>query len=157
MKKNKAQDNNNYIVAKNKKAKFNYIIENTYEAGIVLTGSEIKSLRKNSASISDGFVTFSDDYEMFLNNIFIAEYKFSAGFFAHSPKRKRKLLMHHKEIVKLKKALDTKGISIVPTKIYFKNGIAKVEVAVGKGKKLYDKRDAIKQRDVDRDLNRRYK
>tara|TARA_B100001248_G_scaffold262389_1_gene258015 strand:- start:18319 stop:18777 length:459 start_codon:yes stop_codon:yes gene_type:complete len=143
------------IIANNKKAKHDYHLQDFLEVGMELTGSEVKSLRNGACNLKDSFVTV-DRGELFLNKAHISEYKYS-NYNNHSPERKRKLLAHREEINKLEKKIQQKGFTLVPTKIYFKNGICKLEVALGKGKKRHDKRDSIKKRDVNRELSRALK
>ncbi len=141
------------IIVENKKARFNFFILEELEAGIVLTGSEVKSLRQKKVNLSDAYVT-EKSAEMWLNNMHISEYK-SATRFNHSPKRARKLLLHRKQINKLIGKVKIGGITIIPLSLYFNDkGIAKVKIAIVKGKKLYDKREAIKQREWTREKNR---
>ena len=133
----------------NKKARFNFTIEDEIEAGIMLLGSEVKSLREGKASISESYIAEAKD-ELFLINANINEYK-GANKFNHEPKRPRKLLVHKKQLEKLIGKMSAKGYSMVPIKIYFnKKNIAKVLIGLGKGKKLYDKRASIKERDDNR-------
>ena len=137
----------------NRKAKFNYTIEDEMEAGIVLLGSEVKSIREGRANLNDSYVAEVKG-EIFLNNSHITEYK-GANRFNHEPKRARKLLLKKKQIEKLLGKLNSKGFSAFPLKIYFnKKGFAKVLIGVGRGKKLYDKRESIKQRDETRRMQR---
>lgn len=134
------------IVQENKKARFDYTIVETYEAGLVLTGSEVKSLRNKDVQLKDAYISFRGD-EAFLQNAHIAEYK-ASSYNNHAPERLRKLLLNRKELEEIYGALREKGYSCVPLKIYFKNGRAKLEIALAKGKKTHDKREAIKKRDV---------
>lgn len=134
------------IVQENKKARFDFTIVETYEAGLVLTGSEVKSLRNKDVQLKDSYISFRGD-EAFLQNAHIAEYK-SSSYNNHAPERLRKLLLNRKELEEIYGALREKGYSCVPLKIYFKNGRAKLEIALVKGKKTHDKREAIKKRDV---------
>jgi SsrA-binding protein len=137
------------LVAENRKARFNYEIGDTLEAGIALTGSEVKSLRLGRANIADSYAT-DDGGELYLINAHIAEYT-QAGRANHSPTRPRKLLLHRKEIGKLAGAIQREGMTVVPLKLYFnQRGIAKVLLGLAKGKKLHDKRDTEKRRDWDR-------
>lgn len=154
-KKNKSS---NDALANNRKARHEYSILETYEAGMELTGTEIKSVRSARITIGDGFVSIKND-EAFLMNVNIAE--FTAGNrFNHDPLRSRKLLLHKKEIGKLQAAIAQKGMTIVPLKVYIKHGFAKVLIGVAQGKHAYDKREALKkrdqQRDIDRALSQRY-
>jgi SsrA-binding protein len=134
------------IIQENKKARFDYTIVSTFEAGMVLTGSEVKSLRNKDVQLKDAYISFRGD-EAFLQNAHIAEYK-ASSYNNHVPERLRKLLLSRKELDEIYGALREKGYSCVPLKIYFKNGIAKLEIALAKGKKTHDKREAIKKRDV---------
>jgi len=139
-------------VASNREARHNYHILESFEAGIALQGAEVKSLRERKANLKDSFARVEDN-ELFLYNMHISPYP-QAGRFAPDPKRRRKLLAHKPEIKRLLGELTQKGLTLVPLKIYFKRGMAKVEIAVAKGKKLYDRREDIKRRDSDRDLRR---
>lgn len=134
------------IVQENKKARFDYTIVETYEAGLVLMGSEVKSLRNKDVQLKDSYISFRGD-EAFLQNAHIAEYK-ASSYNNHVPERLRKLLLNRKELEEIYGALREKGYSCVPLKIYFKDGRAKLEIALVKGKKTHDKREAIKKRDV---------
>jgi SsrA-binding protein len=141
------------LVAENRKARFNYEIGDTLEAGIALTGSEVKSLRTGRANIADSYAT-DDGGELYLINAHIAEYT-QAGRTNHAPTRPRKLLLHRKEIGKLAGAIQREGMTVVPLKLYFnQRGIAKVLLGLAKGKKLHDKRDTEKRRDWDRQKGR---
>ena len=133
------------IISINRKAKFNYFLEEFYEAGIVLKGSEIKSLRDGKVNISESYA-FDNDGEMYLINSHIPLYK-ESSYNNHNPIRNRKLLLNKREIDKLLGRIHREGFTLIPTKMYFKKGKAKVEIAVAKGKKQYDKRQAIKKRD----------
>ena len=138
---------------KNKRATFDYELTDTYTAGIVLTGTEIKSIRLGKASLVDTFCFFSNG-ELWVKNMHIAEYK-AANRKNHKPKRERKLLLHKKEINKLIGQIKTAGITVVPLSVYFNDkGFAKTKIAIVKGKKLYDKRATIKQREWDREKSR---
>ena len=139
---------------KNRKANFEYFIEERYEAGIELKGTEIKSLRKGSCDIKDSFIIIKNQ-EAFLLNTYIAKYE-EGNIFNHEERRTRKLLLHKKEIKKLLEASSKDGYSLIPLSIYLKKGKAKVEVGVSKGKKLYDKRETIKKRDLERENSRNY-
>ncbi|WP_437340124.1 SsrA-binding protein SmpB [Bdellovibrio bacteriovorus] len=134
------------IIQENKKARFDYTIVETFEAGLVLTGSEVKSLRAKDVVLKDSYIAFRGD-EAFLQNAHIAEYK-ASSYNNHVPERLRKLLLNRKELDEIYGALREKGYSCVPLKIYFKQGRAKLEIALVKGKKTHDKREAIKKRDV---------
>ena len=138
------------IISENKKARFDYHIIETFEAGLQLTGSEVKSMRSRQAQLKDSYVSFVGN-EAFLQNAHISEYK-NSSYNNHAPERLRKLLMHRSEIDEIYAALRERGLSCVPLKLYFKEGRAKVEIALVKGKKAHDKREAIKKRDVSAEL-----
>jgi SsrA-binding protein len=139
-------------VATNRKAFHNYHIGDSIEAGIALTGSEIKSVRAGRVSLGDAYVR-PDSGELWLLNTHIARYE-ASSYLGHEPTRPRKLLLHRKEIDNLISKVSEKGLTLVPTRLYIKGSIAKVEIALAKGKKLYDKRDAISRREVERELAR---
>jgi SsrA-binding protein len=139
-------------VATNRKAFHNYHIGDSYEAGIVLTGSEIKSIRAGRVSLGDAYVR-PEKGELWLHNLHIARYE-ASSYMGHEPTRPRKLLLHKKEIKNLTGQIAEKGLTIVPTRLYIKGHVAKVEIAVARGKKQYDKREAITRREVARDLAR---
>jgi len=137
----------------NKRARFDYEIIETYTAGIVLTGTEIKSLRLGKANITEGFCEFSNG-ELFAINTQIEEYAFGNQF-NHKAKSERKLLLNRKELKSLERSVDTKGLTIVPLRLYInENGLAKLEIALCRGKKTYDKRESLKAADTKRDLDR---
>jgi SsrA-binding protein len=136
----------------NKKANFDYLIEDTFETGIVLTGTEIKSIRAGKAQLRDSYALVKRG-ELFLLNMFISPYN-EGSVFNHEETRTRKLLMHKKEISKLDTKIKESGYTLVPLKIYFKNNKAKILLGLGKGKKNYDKREAIKKKDLDRELRK---
>ena len=138
------------IIGTNRKANFEYEILNRFEAGIVLLGTEVKSLREGKVNLTDAYGKYLNN-ELWLFNAHINEYKFG-NLNNHDPLRKRKLLMNKKELRKIKAQLEEKGLTLVVTKIYFKNSKIKVEIALGRGKKLYDKRETIKSRDTERKL-----
>lgn len=140
------------VVATNKKAFHDYFIEETYEAGIVLTGTEIKSLRLGRANLKDSFARISGG-EVFLHNMHISPFD-QGNRFNHEPTRARKLLLHRVEISKLIGLTKERGYALVPLKIYLKGGFAKVELALAKGKKSYDKRETIARRDANREIAR---
>ncbi len=140
-------------VAQNRRARFEFQIIETTEAGIVLKGSEVKSVRQGKVDISDCFASVKDG-EIWLHNMHVAAYQ-NAGPFNHNPRRTRKLLLHRREIRKLIGKIRQKGLSLVPIRIYWKHGLAKVELAVAKGKRAYDKRETIKQRDQEREYRER--
>src|SRR4029078_3870179 len=137
------------VVAQNRKARYDYAIEDTYEAGLVLTGTEVKSLREGRASLVDGFCEISD-HEVWLQNAHIPEYT-QGTWTNHTPRRKRKLLLHRQEIDKLERRVNERGLTIVPLSLYFKDGRAKIEIALAKGKKTYDKRHAPSERPAARE------
>ncbi|CAN5876158.1 SsrA-binding protein SmpB [soil metagenome] len=140
------------LVARNKKARHDYLIGDTWEAGLVLTGTEVKSLRAGRASLVDGFAEVENG-EAWLLGVHIPEY--TAGTWTnHTPRRKRKLLLHRLEIDKIDGLVSEKGFTLVPLSLYFKDGRAKVEIGLGKGKKTYDKRQALAARDARRETER---
>jgi len=143
------------VVATNREARHEYTLEETFEAGLVLIGSEIKSVREHRVTLKDGYVEERGG-ELWLMNVHINEYR-EASHFGHEAKRPRKLLLNKKEIARLISRVRERGYTIVPTQMYLKNGRAKVEIALAKGKKQYDKRDAIAERDANRDLRRAVK
>ena len=140
------------IEIKNKKASFDYFIEDTYECGIALTGTEIKSIRKGSANLKDSYARIKNN-EIFLTNMFISAYE-QGNRFNHDERRERKLLLHKKEIYKIRDKVNKEGYSLVPVKLYLKEGKAKILLGVAKGKKLYDKRMSLKEKDIKRDLEK---
>lgn len=140
------------IIAENRKARFDYTIVETYEAGLVLTGSEVKSLRNAQCQLKDSYVAFRG-HEAYLQNAHIGVYQ-ASSYNNHEPERLRKLLLNHSELHKIFAATTEKGLSCVPLKMYFKKGIAKVEIALAKGKKKGDKRESIKTRDTNREIQR---
>jgi SsrA-binding protein len=140
------------IIAQNKTARLHYFIDETYEAGIVLVGTEVKSLRDGRANLKDSYAVV-DDGEVFLHDLHISPYPFGNRY-NHDPLRTRKLLLHNREIKRLYGKSRERGLSIVPLKMYFKRGKVKVEIGVGQGKKLYDKREDLKKRDDRRDMAR---
>jgi SsrA-binding protein len=141
-----------HLVASNRRARHDYFVDATYEAGMVLAGTEVKSLRAGRASLTDGYATVRDG-EAWLHNVHIPEY--DAGTWTnHEPRRPRKLLLHKREIRELVKAGQEKGMTLVPLALYFKDGYAKVEIGVARGKKHYDKRQALAERDARREADR---
>ncbi|RJO60266.1 SsrA-binding protein SmpB [candidate division WS5 bacterium] len=140
------------VIATNKKARFDYEILETFEAGIVLTGPEVKSVKAGQVSIKEAFATVKGE-EVFLTNAHISPYK-QASNVEQDPTRSRKLLLKKSEISSLIGKSKTQGLTLIPTKIYLKRGFVKVEIGLGKGKKLHDKRDQIKRKDVERDMER---
>ena len=140
------------LVASNRRAHHDYTILETIEAGIQLKGTEVKSMRTGKATLSDSFARL-EGKELFLYNMHIAPYEFG-NIYNPDPLRSRKLLLHRRQINKLAEEVSTKHLALIPLKVYFKNGMAKVELALAKGKKQYDKREAIRQRESDRELKR---
>ena len=139
---------------KNRKAQFDYFILDTFECGIKLKGTEIKSLRNNSADIKEAFGIIKDN-EVYILNMYIAKYK-EGNIFNHDERRTRKLLLHKSEINKIKKQVQEQGVTLVPLKVYLKGRVAKISLGVCKGKKLYDKRETLKQKDLQMEMNRKY-
>jgi SsrA-binding protein len=147
-----AKEKGRKLIAQNKKARHDYHILDTYEAGLVLMGTEVKSLRQGRASLVDGFVQL-DGHEAWLHNVHVPEY--SQGTWTnHSARRKRKLLLHREEIDKLESKLQETGHTIVPLALYFKDGRAKIEIALAKGKKEYDKRQTLREKQDRREADR---
>jgi SsrA-binding protein len=140
------------VVAQNRKARHDYEVLDTYEAGLVLTGTEVKSLRLGRASLVDGFATI-DTGEVFLRNVHIPEYE-QGSWTNHEPRRVRKLLLHRGEIERLVGKTKESGLTLVPLSLYFTDGKAKVELALAKGKRTYDKRQDLAKRDADREVAR---
>ncbi len=140
------------IICDNRKAHFHYELQDKFEAGIMLHGTEIKSLRAGKAHLNDAYATVHHS-EIFLINCHIGAYQ-ARNYAEHEPLRRRKLLLHQKEISKLIVRVEEKGFSLIPTKMYLKRGLAKVEIAIGKNKKNFDKRETIKKRESDRQLRR---
>ena len=140
------------VVATNRKASHEYFLMEHYEAGIALQGSEIKSVRAGQISLAEAYVQVGS-HEAWLLDAHIAPYE-QAGIYNHEPRRPRRLLLHRSEIHKLWDEIRQKGVTVIPTKVYLKEGLAKVEIAVAKGKKLYDKRDTIAKRDAQREMER---
>ncbi|PIC67288.1 SsrA-binding protein [Sporosarcina sp. P18a] len=143
------------VLAVNKKANFDYAIEETIEAGIVLKGTEIKSIRKGKVQLRDAFILIRNN-EAWLSNMHISPYE-QGNIHNHDPVRVRKLLLHKKQIASLAGTMKEQGYSIIPLKMYIKNGFAKVLIGVGKGKKLYDKRQDLKEKEHKRDMQRAFK
>lgn len=136
----------------NRKASFNYFIQEEIECGIVLTGTEIKAVREGKANIKDSYAIIRNN-ECFLLNMHISEYK-EGNIFNHEVNRTRKLLLHKKEILKLKTSLEQEGLTLIPLKLYFKDNKLKVSLGICKGKKIYDKRESIKEKDQNREANK---
>ena len=139
----------------NRRARHDYFIEAAYEAGIVLTGTEIKSIRSGNCNIKDCYGIVKNN-EVFLLNMYVGQYK-EGNIFNHDETRNRKLLLHKKEIKKIKEALEEKGLTLIPIKLYFKDNLLKVELGVCRGKKDYDKRESIKERDIKREMEKNLK
>jgi SsrA-binding protein len=142
------------VVITNRKARHEYFVLSSYECGVVLHGAEVKSIRYGRANLQDAYARI-DDGEVWLYGMHVSPYEFSRGDL--DPVRRRKLLLHHKEIVELARATEEKGVTLVPLRVYFKDGRCKVEVAVARGKARYDKRQAIAKRDADRETERALK
>ena len=142
-------------VATNRKAYHNYSIQDTFEAGISLTGTEIKSVRAGRVSLVQAYVK-PDKGEVWLLNAHIARYE-AASYLSHEPTRPRKLLLHRKEIDSLNSRIAERGLTLVPLRMYLKDSIAKIEIALARGKKLHDKRESIQQRETEREIDRRLK
>jgi SsrA-binding protein len=147
-----AREKGRQVVARNRRARHDYHIDDVYEAGLVLTGTEVKSLRAGRASLSDGFAMVSDG-EAWLHNVHIPEYT-QGTWTNHDPRRIRKLLLHNKEIAKLAAATAERGLTLVPLSLYFSDGKAKIELAVARGKHTYDKRHELARRDAAREVDR---
>ncbi len=143
------------IIASNKKAYHDYFIEETFEAGLVLQGTEVKSLRLGQVNIKESFCRIRNG-EVFINNMNISPYE-QGNRENHDPTRMRKLLLHHVEIDKLIRYTEQKGLALLPTKIYFKNSLVKLEIGVGRGKKLHDKRETLKRKEANREMDRAIK
>ena len=142
------------IIAENRKARFDYFIEDTYECGIVLQGTEVKSVKNGNISFPDAFAEIVNG-EVWVKNFHISEYSFSS-IFNHNPDRPKKLLLHAEEIKKLTRRVEEKGCTLIPLDFYLKDGRVKVTLGVCKGKKMYDKRASIKDRDIQRDIQREF-
>jgi len=142
----------NRLIADNRKARFNYFIEDEIEAGMVLKGTEVKSLRQGKASLKDSYARIKNG-EVYVHNLHISPYPF-AYYGNHDPMRVRKLLLHKREIKKLYGKVNEMGFSLIPLRLYFRDGRVKIRLALARGKKKYDKRETIKRRDQKRDLDR---
>jgi SsrA-binding protein len=144
------KDDGRKVVAENRKARHEYFITDTYEAGLMLVGTEVKSMRKGQANIAESYAS-AEDGGLYLINAHIPEYQGAGRFFQHEPRRKRRLLLHKSEMAKLANAVERKGMTIVPLELYFNpRGIAKLRLAVAEGKKLHDKREDAAKRDWNR-------
>lgn len=140
------------LIAQNKKARHDYAVIETFEAGMVLKGTEIKSIRQRRVNLKDGFARVRNG-EIYLMNVHISPYE-QGNIFNHDPLRTRKLLLHKKQITKINQEMKNPGITLIPLKIYIKNGFAKVLLGLAKGKKQYDKREDLKRKDMNREINR---
>ena len=143
-------------LCENRKARFDYEILETFEAGMALLGTEIKSLRSHGGSIAESYITISKG-EAYLKNATIAPYAFGGVAFNHEEKRERKLLLHKSEIERLHRSIQEKGLTVIPLSIYLKKGRAKLKIAIGRGKKAHDKRSDIKKREAQREISRAMK
>ena len=152
MKPNDAEEPAKISIARNRRARFDYHLEDTFEAGIVLTGTEVKSLRDGKANIADAYGIVRGA-EIFLLNAHIQPYE-RGGYVNHEPTRTRKLLLHRKEIRRLIGAVERDGLTLIPLELYFKKGVAKVALALAKGKKMHDKRETTRRRDAEREMAR---
>lgn len=146
------EDSTNKVVATNRRARHDYTLIDTYEAGMMLTGTEVKSLREGKASLVDGFCTFYRD-ELYLEQVYIPEY-LNGSWTNHAARRRRKLLLHRDELTKIWRRSEESGNTIVPLKLYFKDGRAKVEIAVARGNREYDKRQALREKQDNREALR---
>ena len=143
----------NNVVVKNKKAYFNYFVLDTYEAGIVLQGTEIKSIRNGNCNINDSYIRIKN-MEAYIINMVIAKYK-EGNIFNHEESRERKLLLHKKEIKKILEKSSQENYTVIPLSVYIKNGLVKIEIGLCRGKKIYDKRESIKKKDLERKYYRK--
>lgn len=148
-----AKETGTSVIAQNRRARHDYQIEDRYEAGIALTGTEVKSLREGRASLAESFVSIDRRHEVWLENANIPEY-LNGTWNNHAPKRKRKLLLHAKQILRLERQIQAKGYTIVPLSLYFKDGKVKVEIAVARGKREYDKRQSLREEQDRREAQR---
>lgn len=139
------------IITKNKRASFDYVLEDKYEAGMKLQGTEVKSLRAGKCTMNEAYCTIDKNNEIWVNQLHIPPYQFGT-YDNHNETRKRKLLLNAKEIQFIQKSLATKGQTLVPTKLYFKGSLVKIEIALAKGKKLFDKREASKAKDIEKKI-----
>ncbi len=152
-KKGPKRDPNNSVVATNRRARHDYEILDRYEAGMVLTGTEVKSLREGQANLTDGFGGFASGLELWLEQVTIPEY-LNGTWTNHSARRKRKLLLHQKELVKISRQIEDPGLTIVPLQLYFKDGKAKVEIGIARGKREFDKRQTLREKQDNREAQR---
>jgi SsrA-binding protein len=155
-KKSKDSGGGTKLIAQNRRARYDYHLDDHYEAGIELTGTEVKSLRNGKASLVEGWVKVDEDGQAWLMQATIPQYEYGNQN-NHHPTRERKLLLHRQELDRLARTVASKGVSLVPTKLYFRNGRAKLEFAVGKGKNVADKRDTEKKRTAQREIDRAMK
>lgn len=152
-----SKDNDSYkVVADNRQVRFRYEILETYEAGIELKGTEVKSIREGKVNLRDGYALIRNGEAMLLN-VHISPYQSSSDYFNHDPRRTRRLLLHRQEIRKLIGKVEQEGLTLVPLKMYLKRGFVKITIALGKGKKLHDKRETLKQRQDKREMERAMK
>jgi SsrA-binding protein len=149
---NDEQPDDKKIIARNKRARHDYHLLDSWEAGLVLTGTEVKALRDGKANLSDAYAIVKDG-EVYLLNLHISPYE-KGNYFNHEPTRTRKLLLHKKEIRRMIGAVERQGLTLIPLDLYFRRGVAKIGLALGKGKKLHDKREDAKRRDDERDMAR---
>ena len=147
-----AKEQGRKVIARNRRARHDYHVEDSYEAGLVLTGTEVKSLRQGRASLVDGFAQISDG-EVWLHNVQVPEYV-QGTWTNHAPRRIRKLLLHRSEIERLTSKVQEQGLTLVPLELYFKDGNVKVEIALARGKRTYDKRQDLAKRDAAREMDR---
>lgn len=147
------KDPKNHTIAMNRRARHDYTILDSYEAGLVLTGTEVKSLREGQASLVDGFAAFDNRGELWLEQVHIPEY-LNGTWNNHTTRRKRKLLLHGKELIKISRQIEDPGLTIVPLSLYFKDGRAKVEIGIAKGKREYDKRQTLREKQDNREAQR---
>lgn len=152
----KSKSDSYKVIADNRQARFRYEILETYEAGVELKGTEVKSIREGKANLRDGYALIRNG-EAWLLNVHVSPYERSSDYFNHDPRRTRRLLLHKKEIRKLIGKVEQDGLTLVPLKMYFKRGFVKITIALGKGKKLHDKRESIKAREDKRDMARAIK
>ncbi|MCR5172395.1 MAG: SsrA-binding protein SmpB [Treponema sp.] len=143
------------VIAQNKKARFDYFVEETYECGIVLVGTEVKSVKAGNVSFADSFAEIINN-ELWMRNFHISEYAYSSVF-NHNPDRQKKLLVHKEELKRIRRKVEEKGYTLIPLDFFLKHGIVKLTLGICKGKKQYDKRESIKERDINRELSREFK
>ena len=143
------------VIAQNKKARFDYFVEETYECGIVLVGTEVKSVKAGNVSFADSFAEIING-ELWMRNFHISEYAYSSVF-NHNPDRQKKLLVHKEELKRIRRKVEEKGYTLIPLDLFLKHGIVKITLGICKGKKQYDKRETIKERDINRELSREFK